>query len=398
MPDVYTTTTTKSWGNRLISSIMGVLIGIVFFVGSIPLLWWNESRAVQTERSLDEGAGVVVSSPADSVDPSKEGKLVHMSGMVSTQQPVADDVLPVQAQAIKLIRKVEMYQWTETKSTRTERTAGGDEKTTTTYSYDKEWKEGRIDSSTFEYESGHENPPAPALASQTFVAEPVKLGAHKLAPQQIEKLETETPLPIGAEAAEQLPAELSEVKVANGNFYIGESDRKPVLGDVRISYSVVKPMPVSLAAMQDGDTFAPYQAKEGDQLLLVEEGIYDAAAMFEKAQQVNTIVTWMFRVVGFFVMFIGMALVAKPLTVFVDVIPFFGTMIGAGIGTFSFLASAALSFMVIAIAWFFVRPLLGISLAALTLGAIIWLVKVGRKKKAQRASGAAAPMTPAAAS
>ena len=392
MPDTYTTTSTKSWGSRLVSSVAGVVIGLVLFAASIPLLWWNESRAVQTERSLDEGAGVVVASPAETVDASKEGKLVHMSGLVSTQQPVADDALPVEAQAIKLIRRVEMYQWVESKTTRTERTSGGGETTTTTYSYDKEWREGRVDSSVFEYESGHENPPAPAFESQTFVAEPVKLGAHKLAPQQIEMLETETDYPLTAGLAEQLPAELSEqMKVSNGRFYLGADDRKPVLGDVRISYSVVKPMQVSLAAMQFGDTFAPYQAKEGDQLLLVEEGIHTAAAMFENAQQVNVIVTWMFRVGGFFAMFIGMALVVKPLVVFADVIPFFGTLIGAGIGTFSFLASAALSFMVVATAWFFVRPLLGFSLAAVTLGAIVWLVKVGRKRKSQRAHTSLTP-------
>ncbi|HYR27729.1 MAG TPA: TMEM43 family protein [Thermoanaerobaculia bacterium] len=397
MPDTFTSTTTQSWGGRLIQSIKSVLVGFVFFVASIPLLWWNESRAVQTERSLDEGAGVIISTPADSLDPSKEGKLVHMSGMMTTQQPVADDALPVQADAIKLARKVEMYQWTEEKETKTESKVGGGETTTTTYSYNKEWVEGHVDSSQFQHPENHENPPAPQFASQTFVADPVKIGAHKLTPEQLAKLETSVEYPVADDAAEQLPAELAEqMQVSKGKFYMGADEATPELGDVRISYSVVKPAPVSLAAMQSGDSFAPYQAKEGDQLLLVQEGIHTAAAMFAKAQSDNAALTWVLRGVGFLIMFLGMLLVFKPLVVFADVIPLFGTLLGAGIGTFSFLGSAALSAFVIAAAWIFVRPLLGISLAVITLGALFWLLKVGRKKKAERAANAS--MAPAAAS
>jgi len=397
MPDTFTHTTTTSWGGRLIQSIKSVLVGIVFFVASIPLLWWNESRAVRTERSLDEGAGAVVSSPAETVDPSKEGMLVHMSGMMTTEQAVADDALPVEAQAIKLVRKVEMYQWTEEKSTKTESKIGGGETTVTTYSYEKEWQEGRVDSSSFEHPENHENPPAPQFASQTFVADPVKIGAHKLAPEQLAKLDSSVEYPVGDDVAEKLPAELAEqMQVSNGKFYMGADEASPQLGDVRISYSVVKPAQISLAAMQSGDTFAPYQAKQGDQLLLVQEGLHTAAAMFQKAQDDNAALTWILRAVGFVVMFLGMLLVFKPLVVFADVIPLFGTLLGAGIGTFSFLGSAALSAFVIAVAWIFVRPLLGISLAVITLGSIFWLLKVGRKKKAERASAAA--MAPAAAS
>lgn len=399
MADTFTSTTTQSWGSRIFASIKSVLVGFIFFIAAFPLLWWNEGRAVQTERSLNEGAGAIVASPADSIDASKEGKLVHMNGMVTTETPVADDALPVEAQAVKLLRKVEMYQWTESKSTETKKNVGGSEETTTTYSYSKEWKEGRVDSSEFEHPTDHQNPEESQFASQTFVADPVKLGAHKLSAEQLAKLETETPFPVPDTAAEKLPAELQEqMKVGGGRFYMGADENTPAVGDVRITYSAVMPGAVSIAAVQTGDTFSAYQAKEGDSILLVQDGTHTAEAMFAKAQSDNTIFTWFVRVIGWVVMFLGIFLVFKPLVVFADVIPLFGTMLGAGIGIFSFLVSAALSFATIALAWVFVRPVIGISMVVLAAGALFWLLKVGRKKKTARAdAAAAAPMAPASA-
>ena len=395
MPDSFSVTTSQSWFSRLFGSIKSVLVGLIFFVLAFPLLWWNEGRAVRTARSLSEGAGSIVSAPADSVDASKEGKLVHMSGPVTTDQPVADDALPVQVQGVKLIRNVEMYQWKEEKKSETRKKLGGGEETVTTYSYDKEWANGRIDSSQFQHPEGHENPESLPYETQTFVADPVKVGVHKLSAEQIGKLNEAENLPLDASAAETLPAELKEtIKVADGRFYMGANPASAALGDVRISYQVVKPATVSLAAVQTGDTFSAYQAKAGDSILLVQTGNHTAAEMFQKAQDENAVMTWILRAVGFLVMFLGIFMVFRPIAVFADVVPLFGTFLGAGIGLFAFLGAAALSFLTIAIAWVFVRPVLGIAMLAIAIGAMVWLLKIGQKKKAARAAGTAPALNP----
>lgn len=398
MPDTYSVTTSKSWFSRIGESIKSVLVGVIFFIISFPLLWWNEGRAVQTARSLTEGAGSIVSSPADSIDASKEGKLVHMSGAVATEQPVADDELPVQTVAVKLIRTVEMYQWAEEKKSETKKKIGGGEETVTTYSYDKQWSDGRIDSSQFQHPEGHENPEAPPFETKTFVADPVKVGAHKLSTEQIAKLNDAVDFAVEPAVAEQLSEELKEkIQVAGGKFYMGADAATPALGDARISYRVVKPAAVSLAAVQIADSFAAYQAKAGDQILLVQEGTHTAADMFQKAQDENAIMTWILRAVGFILMWLGIFLVFKPIAVFADVLPIVGTMLGAGIGFFAFLGAAALSFITIAIAWVVVRPVLGISMLVLAIGAIVWLMRRGKAKKAARAAGVAPPLAPNAA-
>ena len=91
MSDSFSVVSSQSWFGRIFESIKSVVFGLILFVVAFPLLWWNEGRAVRTARSLTEGLGAVVSVPADNVDPSKEGKLVHLSGAVKTAAPVADN-------------------------------------------------------------------------------------------------------------------------------------------------------------------------------------------------------------------------------------------------------------------------------------------------------------------
>ncbi|HXH38571.1 MAG TPA: TMEM43 family protein [Thermoanaerobaculia bacterium] len=393
MSDSFTETSSTSWGSNLFGSIKSVLFGMVLFVISFPLLFWNEGRAVRTSKGLTEGQGAVVSVPADSVDASKEGKLIHVSGAVKTDAPVADDELAVQATAVKLIRTVEMYQWKEHEKSESRSKVGGGTETVKTWEYKQEWAEGRIDSSGFKHAEGHENPEAPALATKTFVANQVNVGAFTMSQAQIGQLTNATSLPVDAAAAEKLPADARDkFKVKDGKFYEGDDPAAPKVGDVRISFQVVNPASVSLIGVQTGQTFAPYSTATGTSILLVEEGTLTAPQMFKKAQDANTFMTWLIRLGGFFLMFLGIFMLFRPIVVFADVLPLFGTMLGAGIGLFAFLGAAILSFLTIATAWVFYRPVIGILMLVLAGAAFYWLLSVGMKKKAARAA-ALAPST-----
>jgi hypothetical protein len=391
MPDSFSVVSSQSWFSRLFESIKSVLFGAVLFIVSFPLLFWNEGRAVRTARSLTEGLGAVVSIPADKVDPGSEGKLVHISGAVKMDAPVADDQLAVQADAVKLIRNVEMFQWVEHEKKESRSKIGGGTETVTTYEYKKEWHNGRVDSSAFKHPEDHQNPDAPPFETKTFVADPVRVGAFTMSAEQIGKLNNATDMAVEASAADKLSEDLrGKLQVKDGKFYMGEDSAAPKVGDVRISYQVVKPATVSLVAVQTKETFAAYQAKAGDSILLVEEGNRTAQEMFKTAQDQNVVLTWILRGVGFFMMFIGLFMVFRPIVVFADVLPLFGTMLGAGIGLFAFLGSAVLTIITIAIAWVFVRPVLGITLLVVAGAALFWLLKVGRQKKAARAAAAPA--------
>jgi Transmembrane protein 43 len=377
MSDRVTVTSRKGWLARLSESIKSVLVGGVLFVLAFPLLFWNEGRAVTTARSLDEGAGVVVSADAERVEPSNEGRLVHVSAFAKTDDVLRDDAFGVAENAIALVREVEMYQWVEHKSSKSAKKLGGSEETTTTYEYSKEWSSSLVDSDGFQSPDGHRNPQAFPYEQKTETAGNVALGAFTLSEAQVGMLRKQEPL-----AVSQLPGGIPGAKLHDGTVYVGSDPAKPAIGDVVVRFRVVRGGPVSVVARQVRSTFEPYHAAAGGSVFLLEEAVASASAMFESAQAANTMITWVLRAVGFFMMFLGLSLVFRPIAVFGDVVPLVGRLLGAGVGLFAALVAAVLSFVTIAVAWFVYRPLLSFVLVALAAGALALLVRATRSRGA----------------
>src|SRR5262249_33496238 len=149
MPDTYTETTQKGWTTRIGESIKGVVIGFVLVALSGFGLFWNEGRAVQTAKSLAEGAALVITIDASPVDPRRvdaanEGRLVHVTGEMKAGVKPSDPEFGVSAEGLRLVRTAEMYQWREEKKTETKKNVGGSEETVTTYSYVQVWSESPI--------------------------------------------------------------------------------------------------------------------------------------------------------------------------------------------------------------------------------------------------------------
>src|SRR5208283_3808849 len=177
--DSFSETSEQGWLSRMGDAIKGVLIGLLLFIVSFPLLFWNEGRAVHTAQGLAEGEKSVVRTAPDKVDPANENKLVHLSGLATTEDVLKDTDFDVSAKAIKLERKVEMYQWVEKEEKKTEKKLGGKEVTTTTYNYDKKWSPDYKESSKFKHPEGHENPMMP-YQKRIEIAKVVTLGAFQL--------------------------------------------------------------------------------------------------------------------------------------------------------------------------------------------------------------------------
>src|ERR1700733_2609692 len=110
--DTITETTSEGILSRLGNSLMATVLGILMVPGSIYLLYWNEGRAVNAERALDEGLSQVVEAKLDSADASLTARLVHVSGEAEVVKPAQDETFGVSAaNLLRLSRKVEMYQW-----------------------------------------------------------------------------------------------------------------------------------------------------------------------------------------------------------------------------------------------------------------------------------------------
>ncbi|HEY6322025.1 MAG TPA: TMEM43 family protein, partial [Thermoanaerobaculia bacterium] len=292
--------------------------------------------------------------------------------------------------AIKLIRKVEMYQWQEKQKSETRKKLGGGTETVTTYTYDKAWLPTIANSSSFREPNGHQNPDSMPIPSATTLADPVHLGAFKLSQEQLGKLDETEPLRVDQPPTGPLAQDSrSALKLADSGYYRGADPTAPQVGDVRIHFEIVNPKTVSTVGVQTGDTFAAYHARAGGTVLLVDAGTHQAAEMFKAAQSANQTLTWVLRAVGWLLMFFGLLLIFKPISTLGDVVPLVGGMLGAGLGLFSLLLASALSLVVIAIAWVYARPLLGIGLLVLAGAALALLIARGRKGRGSLAGSEA---------
>lgn len=357
----FTETSSQSWFQRLGKAFTGILLGLALLPIAGFLLFWNEGRAVQTARSLSEGAGLIRTAPAERPDAANEGRLVHVAGAVRAQRAPRDaelDVTPPEG-TLRLLRNVEMYQWQEQSSSETRTRMGGGQETVTTYSYRRVWQEGRIDSGRFRQPDGHQNP-QPRHASRAFNAERVTLGGFQISDSQLNAIPATEPL--------DMPTR-----------HLGNPDA-PRVGDLRITWKSARPDALSVIGAQVGDGFGPYATRAGDRLFMIQPGRVPAAAMFQQAQDDNRVLTWVLRLVGVVVMFIGFATIFNPLRVLADVVPFIGSIMGFGTGLLAAVLTLILAPATIAIAWLFYRPLVGIAILAIGFGAAYGITRLRRRR------------------
>jgi hypothetical protein len=384
-----TVVTHQSWFGRIRESFKSFVIGLAMFIAAFPILFFNEGRAVRTEKSLEEGQGAVISVSADAVNPANEKKLVHLSGAATTTETLADAEFGVSANAIKLRRNVEMYQWKEKEETKTEKKTGGGSTTTTTYTYSKEWLDAPVSSAAFHEAEGHQNPESFPFEAKEEVAQAVTLGAFQLTPSLVGQMDDYQPVNVADHAA-TLPEPLKQtMKVENGAYYLGADPKAPQVGDVRISFAAVPPGSVSVVSKQVGNTFEAYRADAGMDIEMLRRGVHTAQSMFQAALAANTMLTWILRGVGLFLMFLGLVMVFRPLSVLGDVIPMIGSMLAFGTGLFALVISFSLSIGTIAVAWVIYRPVLGITLLSVAIAVLVTLAIRGKKKVASNAATAA---------
>ena len=327
MSDTFTETTTKSWTTRIGESIKGVLFGLVLIVGSGVFLFWNEGRAVQTQRSLTEGAepGRDRRAGAASMPPTKASSCI-VSGDIKPGAPLTDPDFTVSATALRLVRTVEMYQWKEeSRERKRAATSGGGEETVTTYEYVRDLARQPL---RFQPVQAARRPRQSADALPQRVLRVARRHARRVPPgRQRDRAAAGQRRRAARSRARRQPcraASKGPVHVADGRIYLGDNPSTPRIGDLRVSFKLTPGGPASIIARQAGTGFAEYQTKAGDRLLMVRPGTQSAAEMFSAAQRENRILTWLLRLGGVLAMFFGFFLILNPLVVVADVVPFLG--------------------------------------------------------------------------
>jgi len=382
----YTETTTTSWFTRLKNGVIGTLIGILIILAAIFFLFTNEGRAIKTYRALAEGAGVVVSIEANSIDPANNGKLIHVSGPIVAEGSVSDPDFGISADgALGVVRSVDMYQWAEKSDSKTEKNLGGSETTTTTYSYEKKWSSTPVDSSDFK-ENGHDNPSF-AVNGNRAVVNDVTLGAFTIDGEKAASLGDETRIRLTQDDANRVGSSIATdrpVKFNQGGLYIGNAANTPQIGDMRVTFERIDLKQASFVGSQRDASIVPFKTSNGRELFLSEAGIQDAATMFDNAQSENTMITWLIRIAGMVGLLIGFNLLFGLFSIIGDIIPFVGSIIGFGTGLIALILTLIIGPITIALGWFAYRPLMALGIIAGGV-AIAFLIGYLRRKSVQPA-------------
>jgi hypothetical protein len=390
----YSVTTSQSWGGRLMESIKGVLAGGAIFIAAFPVLWINEGCAVKIAKGLKEGAANVVEVDVSKFSAEHEGKLIHGTGQATTPENLRDGVFGINMNAIKLNRNVEMYQWKENAKSETKEKLGGGKETTTTYTYEKTWSSSLIDSGSFndpKARTNYVNPKVMAFKNENWTANNVKVGDYKISGGLIGQISASEKVDY---TKVSVPASISSrSKVQADQIYIGDPN-SPKVGDYKISHTIALPQEVSILGQVKSGVVGAFKTSQDTTIERLQKGKHTAEEMFAAAQSENVMRTWIVRIVGFFMFFGGLSLILKPISTLGAVVPFLGNLLGFGLNLVSGLISFILTFLVIAIAWIFYRPILGIALLAIAGGALFFLWKKKQEADAKAAADGATPGTP----
>jgi hypothetical protein len=382
--DSYVEVTHEGFLGQIGGSFIGAFIGIILFVIGVPVLWFNEGRSVNRAKTIHFANDHIVIAKADVLNPKNEKKLIYVTGVATTKEVMKDPTFGVAVKGIKLSRYVEMYQWSEDISTRTHKTIGGSKTTVKTYKYRKIWSDELIDSSDFKKKSytnskgkirKHKNPKRMRYENKEWVAGNVTVGMFKLSRNLIEDIQKSE----AVELHKTPPSFSKPIQLIDEYFYIGKHIEHPRIGDMKIRFSKVVAHPVSILAQQSKNELCGYSTPYGmyEQLL---EGHVSAKYMIATAKSSNNLLTWGLRALGFGLMFIGIILLFNPIVMIANIIPFLGDLAEIGTAVVAFFISLPSALLVIGIAWFYYRPIIGIPLIAAALFLLIILFIKSRSK------------------
>ncbi|MDO5678947.1 MAG: TMEM43 family protein [Pelistega sp.] len=414
--------TTKSWGSKIGDGLKSIVIGLVLIASATALLFWNEGRSVKTADCINEVQSVYVTLPdVNTLNSELNGSLVYAQGNAHTETVLEDGRFNIQKNALALHYSAEYYQWVETKTEREEKSAGGSSEIVTTYDYGKRWVNKPVDSSKFRYADRYRNRVLFEANTNSKYATDVNLGAYQLPDFLYKGIKAREPLALEFDEDtytqygqafqsrittltedQGLPKEGVEgqqnaltlddigrefVHVDANSVYIGRDSLNPQVGDVRVNISYTPAStPIALVALLNGNTFSKYvgeACKGGYEYSSIYDGHKTAAEIFEINHQENSLLTWVLRAVGLFMLFIAFGMLFKLGEALLDVLPFLGNTFRFAGKLIAALLALVWTLVVIGIGWLYYRPIHSLILFAIA-GGLMFLVYILRNKRKEK--------------
>lgn len=339
------------------------------FFGSFYLLYWNEGRV-----NVANIARTAVEVPASGdVSAELDKSAVYTSGNLTSDEQLGDEYL-VPGDYLVLQRNVEMFSWEEEETTTRTTTTGGSETKETTYTYKQVWDSNPEDSTKFQAQVGHENP------LMTINENHLNSTNAKIGDYQIDLNSAQLPPLKDLTLSQNNIIEQSGVQLGNNQFLFSGIGTlaAPQIGDIRISYSVISNPLNSVVVFgqlnQSNSSIDPFYGDKETKLYRIFEGTRETA--ISTMQNEHTTLSWGLRVVGFFLMWMGLMTLLGPISTVLDILPFLGSVSRSLLGLATFFIALILSTVTILISMIIHNLIALIIAVTLIIGGIIWLLKM----------------------
>ena len=373
--DSYVVKTRTGLGTNAKNSIVGVFVGFLLFLGSFVLLWINEGRLDMSKvakRSVVLTPGVV--------DPAMNNKWASLTAPVTLTGNLADPLYINPGPYLQLKREVEVYAWVERTTSKEEKQLGGSTETTTQYDYFQEWTraESVKSGSDFKFPDGHRNP-TPSVKSERFSAALAMIGGYSFIPRDAE-------LPEGVALSLTPEVVRPGFLVREGRIYLSAFNpmlapgaapgaapavMQASLGDARISFEALQaPSSATLFGLTSSGAIVPYVAEDESSFLRL--FTVDRESAIKQLSSEFTTLTWVLRVVGFLLMWIGLQMFFGPINTLLDIVPFLGSAGRFLVGAASFPVALALTIATILISVVFHNIYLLIAVLVILVGLVVW--------------------------
>lgn len=287
-------------------------LGAVLLVLGLLLLGFTEHTDRLRAMGEDALGGFVLTGAAAAPGPAANGELVLAVGAPVVKTPADDAQFGVATDAPALLRKVEMFQWNETRF-------GG------TRNYEQDWFDHPIDSSAFNTPAGHANPGAFPISAARFDSAGVTLDGFTLAPELVHMLDG--PEAFKPDLSRVPPNMAATFQAQDGTLVTSANPARPQVGDLRISWQRIAPPELTVFARDQDGVLVPASDPSGNPIAQVMLGRHSLTDVLTDAPQPPHF-KWARRVLSLLLAWAGVTLLLprargrdRVLTLAVAVVP-----------------------------------------------------------------------------
>ncbi|XP_044743202.1 transmembrane protein 43 homolog [Chrysoperla carnea] len=361
----------KSIANEFYKQKVLSIFGCIFLTIGFWVLFSNEAKAIRHSQVLDEVLNTVnILNPNEPMNKNLDSTLVYISAPIHIEEPLTEPEYGISVQAVKLKRRVQMFQWIEEETTPDYSPIDAHtDAAQKNYYYYTDWREKLIDSSRFYMRAGHENPRNIHLKSHVQIADVVKIGPLTLS------LPVKLKFTDSFEITSDERPERQDIKLHMGLYYHTDDIWNPEVGDIRIQFSYAGPsgQEVTIVGQQQGNSIVPYLTKDNVEVLMVRPLTHTLEEMFNMEHGALRHEMWKTRGFGWFLLFISTNCVAEIVYIIVSRLPIFKNVIALDSTIYTNITvSLTTTILIISFSWIMQKPIFALGCLIMAIAPYIY--------------------------